>query len=114
MDSGTACVQLDLLLLGRFIGLSHTVLAEKACTNSASKYISPQPHSVTSFVFNTESHSDLKSITLWPSDKKIQTTNVNVSFRNDDGISILLFFSGAIINAGCIFRYTSVSQAILL
>lgn len=105
--------KLGLSLRGRFIGLPHTVQAEKACTNSASKYISPQPHSVTSFLFNSENHSDLKSITLWPSNKKVQSTNVNVSFRNDDSIGIL-FFSGAIMNAGCIFEYASVSQAILL
>lgn len=68
--------------------------AEKTCTNCASKYISPQPHSVTSFLFKSENHSDLKAITLCPSDRKVQSTNVNVSFRNDNSIGILSFFLG--------------------
>lgn len=95
------------------MGLLHRARAEEACTNSASKYIAPQPHSVTSFLFNSENHSDLKSITLWLSNKKVQSTNVSVSFTDDNSIGPF-FFSGVIMNVGCIFKYASVSQVVLL
>lgn len=73
-----------------YMALAYSVGWE-ACTNSASKYISLQPQSVTSFLFDTENHPDLKLTTLQSSDKKVQSTNVGVFFRCAGSTGIFLF-----------------------
>lgn len=64
-----------------YMALAYSVRWE-ACTSSAGKYMAftLQPQSVTSFVFDTENHPDLKLITLQSGDKKVQSTNVSVFF----------------------------------